>query len=151
MINFELLLAVLIRGILGIFLAVVIGGIFWVISWLYFQEAAIGTGGFLVAQAFVVGAFAGLGTMAAWWNMESPRSVQLLYIVFTLGTTIMTAWLAIEVLGVDTYVALVGGTYRIPVMSLGDMLSKMIFAAVLGGNSVGAAFYLYRALRYHEL
>lgn len=151
MIRSDLLLAILVRGIAGIFLGILLGYGLWVVAWLFFQSMTLGTAGFLLTQALVVGTSAGLGVVAAWWNMESPRNVQLLAVILTLGTATLTTWLAIEILGVETYAALFGASRRMPVMSIGDMLGKMIFFAVLSGNLAAAGFFLYRALRYREV
>ncbi|MCH8186897.1 MAG: hypothetical protein IH862_12430 [Chloroflexi bacterium] len=87
----------------------------------------------------------------AWWNAQSSGRVHGLFVVLTLGTAVLSAWLVNEIRGVETHKALLQGVLRVPVFSLSHMLTGMMSGAVLGGNAVAAAFYLYRALRHREV
>ena len=151
MVSLELLLIVLARGAFGLFSASVLSFGFWWLSWTSFNTSNLGLSSFFWVQASIVGGSAAVGTVLAWWNTQSSGRVHWLFVVLTLGTAVVSAWVVNEIRGVETRNALVGGVLRVPVFSLSHMLVGMISGAVLGGNAVAAAFYLYRALRHREV
>lgn len=82
---------------------------------------------------------------------RAHRNVRWLYLVLTVGATLLGTWLTVEIRGVRTYYALVAGVSRVQAISLSDMLNIMIFAAVLSGNAVAAPLFLYRVLRHRDI
>jgi hypothetical protein len=147
----EILIGVIVRGVLGVFLAVFLGLSVWMITWLYLQTVALGSTSFIVVQSAVVGAPAGLGAAVAWWNTESGRKVRGFALLVAIGAAFLGAWLAVEVRGIDTHFALFGGSSRVEVLSLGNMVATLTFASVIMGNATAAAFYIYRATRHREV
>ena len=151
MVNLELLINVSARGVFGIAAAAALSFGFWWLTWTSFSTSNLGLTPFFMVQASLVGGAAAVGTALAWWNTQSTGRVRWLSFALILGTAVVGAWLVNEIRGVDTHNALFRGVLRVPVFSLSHMLASMIFGAVLGGNAVAAAFYLYRALRHREV
>ncbi len=151
MVSLELLVNVLARGFLGLFLATVLSFGFWWLTWVSFNTSDLGLSSFFLVQASLVGGAAALVIVLAWWNTQSSGRVHWLSFVLTLGTAVAGAWLVNEIRGVETHYALVQGVSRVEVFSISHMVASMIFGAVLGGNAVAAALYLYRALRHREV
>jgi hypothetical protein len=151
MVSLELLVNVLARVALGLFLATVLSFTFWWLTWVSLNTSNLGLNSFFWVQASIVGAAAAVGTVPAWWNTQSSGRVHWLFVVLTLGTAMASAWLVNEIRGVETHKALFRGVLRVPVFSLSHMLASMMLGAVLGGNAVAGAFYLYRALRHREV
>ena len=141
---------IVIRLTLGVFLAVALSIVVWVISQLFLRELALASTGYFITQSLIIGVPAGIGAAAAWWNPEHPASMRLASAVLVPAATFLCAWLTIEIRGVETYYALFGGSQRISVIVLGDMLGALIASSVIGGNAAAAAFYIYRLLRYRE-
>lgn len=151
MISLELLVNILARGALGLFSATALSFGLWWLSWTSLNTSNLGLTSFFLVQASIVGGSAAVGTVLAWWNAQSSGRVHGLFVVLTLGTAVLSAWLVNEIRGVETHKALLQGVLRVPVFSLSHMLTGMMSGAVLGGNAVAAAFYLYRALRHREV
>ncbi|MDA0770957.1 MAG: hypothetical protein O2821_12155 [Chloroflexi bacterium] len=147
---FELLVNLLARAALGIFSAIVLSFLTWRLAEASFDVRTLSLGWFFLVQAALVGVAAAVPTALAWWNTQSSRRIQLLLVVVTLGTAVVSAWLVNEIRGVETYYALFGGVRRVPVFSLSHMFVGMMFGAALGGNAVAAALYVYRVLRHRE-
>ena len=151
MVNLELLINVSVRSTFGVLSAVVLSFGFWWLTRVTFNTSNLGLSWFFLVQAFLVGGPAAVVIVLAWWNTQSSGRVHLLSVVLTLLTAVAGAWLVNEIRGVETHYALVQGALRVPVFSISHMLASMISGAVLGGNVVAAALYLYRALRYREV
>ena len=97
-----------------------------------------------------MGVPAGIAVIFAWWNTQSPQRIQVMFIVLALFASVICAWSANELRGVETHYALVNGVLRVPVFSIRHMLASMLFGAVMGGNFVAGAFFLCRSLKYRE-
>ena len=150
MVRLEVWVSVLARGTLGVFFATVLSFIIWRMIWLSINTSDMRLSWFFLVQASIVGVGAAVGIVFAWWNTQSSGKVHWLFVVLTLGTAVASAWLVNEIRGVETNYALFRGVQRVPVFSREHMFVSMMFGAVLGGNAVAAALYLYRALRYRE-
>ena len=148
--TFELLVNALARGALGLLSAIVLSFLFWRLTEVMFDLSDSSLGLQFLVQSLIVGFAAAVPTVFAWWNTQSKRRIQLVYVVVTLGTAVAGAWLVNEIRGVETYYALFGGVTRLQVFSRTHMFVSMIFGAVIGANVVAAAFYIYRAMRYRE-
>ncbi len=146
----ELLVNVLTRGTLGLFSAIILGFVIWWLTWVSFSTSDLSLGLFFLVQASIVGGAAAVPTVFAWWNTQSSRRIQLVFVVIILVTAVVGAWLVNEIRGVETHYALFRGVQRVPVFSRDHMFVSMMFGAVLGGNAVAAALYVYRVLRYRE-
>jgi len=148
--SYDLLMILLARGFFGLFLATVLGFGSWAIIRDSVPTPDSDSASFFLVHAAMAGGPAALGAALAWWNTESSGRAHLLAVFLTMGITVMSTWLVFEIWEVETYNALFGGVYRIPVISTSDMLTKMMTAAVVSANAVAATFYLYRALRYRD-
>ena len=148
--TFELLVNVLARGALGLLSAMVLSFLLWRAAWVSYDMAELSLGWFFLVQAMIVGGAAAVPMAFAWWNTQSARRTQLLIVVITLMTAVAAAWVVNEIRGVETHYALFRGVQRVPVFSRTHMFVGMMFGAVLGGNAVAAALYIYRALRHRE-
>ncbi len=148
--TFELLVNVLARGALGLLSAIVLSFLIWRLIGVSFDRPDWSLVWFFLLQALIVGGAAAVPTAFAWWNTQSSRRIHLLFFVLILGTAVVGAWLVNEIRGVETHYALFRGVQRVPVFSRNHMFVSMMFGAVLGGNAVAAALYLYRVLRYRE-
>ena len=148
--TFELLVNVLARGALGLLSATVLSFLIWRTAWVTYDMADLALGWFFLVQALIVGGAAAIPMAFAWWNTQSSRRIHLVVIVLTIGAAVATAWVVNEIRGVETHYALFRGVQRVPVFSRTHMFVGMMFGAVLGGNAVAAALYIYRALRHRE-
>ena len=146
----ELLVNVVARGALGLLSAIVLSFFIWRLAGVSFERPDLGLGWFFLLQASIVGVAAAVPTVLAWWNTQSSRKTQLVFVVLIFVTAVAGAWLVNEIRGVETRYALFRGVERVPVFSRNYMFVSMMYGAVLGGNAVAAATYLYRALRYRE-
>ncbi len=138
------------RLLLGIFLSFLLPAIVWVLSRLFLQYLTLETTTIYITQSLIIGVPAGIGAVAAWWNLESPVRVHVLSALFIPLATALCAWLAIQIRGVYTYYGLLGGSYRVPVIDIGDLLSTIIVVSSIAANVLAAALYLYRLIRHHE-
>ena len=150
MISLDAAVWVLARLCLGVFLSVVLAAAVWVLSRLFLQYAALDATTIYITQSLVVGIPAGIGAVAAWWNLDAPARMNVAAAIVVPPLTALCAWLTVEVRGVYTYYGLLGGSYRVPVIDLGDLLSTIIVASVVAANGIAAAPYLYRLIRYRE-
>lgn len=149
--NIEILVSVLARGVFGVFFAAMFSFIFWRLTSALVDIYNLGTTLYFLAQASIVGVPAAVGIAMAWWNTQSSGRVLWLAVVLTLGTAVAGAWLVNEIRGVETHYALAQGVVRVQVLSVGHMLSSMMAGAVFIGNAIAATFYVYRALRHREM
>ncbi len=146
----ELLVNLLARGALGLLSAIVLSFLIWRVTGVSFDRPDLNLGWFFLMQASIIGGAAAIPTALAWWNTQSSRRIQLVFVVLILATAVASAWLVNEIRGLETQYALFRGVLRVPVFSRNHMFVSMMFGAVLGGNAVAAALYLYRALRHRE-
>lgn len=151
MISLDAALWIVARALLGVFSSVGLAMVTWVISQLFLRDLSVASGGYFLTQALVIGAPAGIGAVAAWWNPNAPASLRLLQAALIPLAAAFGAWLVIEVRGVETYYALFGGSQRIPVVVQGDMLGTLVASSVIIGNAIGAALHIYRVVRYRDM
>ena len=138
------------RICLGIFLPVVLVGITWVLSRLFLQYLTLEASIIYITQALIIGVPAGIGAVMAWWNLEAPATLRVVTALVVPLATALCAWLTVEIRGVYTYYGLLGGSHRVPVIDLGDLLSTIIVASLVTGNILAAAPYFYRLARHRE-
>ena len=138
------------RAFLGIFLPLVLSGTTWVISRLFLQYLTLETATIYITQSLIIGIPAGIGAVVAWWNPESPMRLRLLSAVLIPLATALCAWLVLEIRGVYTYYGLLGGSHRVPVIDIGDLLGAIIVASVIAANILAATPYIYRLIRHRE-
>ena len=141
---------IVVRSLLGIFLPVVLLGVTWVMSRLFLQYVALEETIIYLTQSVIIGIPAGIGAVVAWWNLEAPARVRAVTALIVPPATALCAWLTVEIRGVYTYYGLLGGSHRVPVIDIGDLLSTIIVASVIAANMLAAAPYFYRLLRHHE-
>jgi hypothetical protein len=118
--------------------------------WASYRVSSANLPVFFLTQAVIIGGAAAFGSVIAWWNTQSSRKVQWLFIALVIVTAVLSGWLWNEIRGVKTNYALFGGVLRVEVFSLRHMIIGMIVGAVVGGNVMGSVFYIYRALRHRE-
>lgn len=150
MLTLESAVWILARICLGIFLPVVLLGVAWVLSRLFLQYLALETTTIYITQSLVIGIPAGIGAVAAWWNLEAPATLKVITASIVPPATALCAWLTVEIRGVYTYYGLLGGSHRVPVIDLGDLLSTIIVASLIAANILAAAPYFYRLARHRE-
>ena len=150
MINMELLVTVIARGVFGLFAAIVLSTVIWSFFWVTFRPSSEELASFFLLQTLIVGIPAGLAVIFAWRNTQSSQRIQVMFIALALFASVIGAWGTNELRGVETHYALVNGVLRVPVFSIRHMLASMLFGAVLGGNFVAGAFFLCRSLKYRE-
>ena len=146
----ELLVNLLARSALGLLSSIVFSFLIWRLTEVSFNPPDLTLGWRFLLQALIVGVAAAIPTAFAWWNTQGSRRTHLVSFGLILGTAVASAWLVNEIRGVETYYALFGGVQRLQVFSRTYMFVGMMFGAVIRGNAVAAAFYLYRVLRYRE-
>ena len=150
MLTLESAMWILGRLCIGVFLSVALAAATWVFSRLFLQYVALDTTTIFITQSLIIGIPAGIGAVAAWWNPEAPPWLKLLTAVVTPNATALCAWLTLEIRGVYTYFGLLGGSHRVPVIDIGDLLGTVIVASVVAANALAAVPYLYRLLRHQE-
>ena len=138
------------RAFLGIFLPLVLLGVTWVLSRLFLQYLTLETTTIYIVQSLIIGIPAGIGAVVAWWNLEAPTILRATTALIVPPATALCAWLTVEIRGVYTYYGLLGGSHRVPVIDLGDLLSTIVVASVIAANILAAAPYLYRLFRHRE-
>lgn len=138
------------RVALGVFLPAVLSAVAWVFSRLFLQYLTFDATTIYVIQSLIVGIPAGIGAVVAWWNPDSPTRQHILTVAIVPPITALAAWLAIEIRGVYTYYGLLGGSHRVPVIDLGDLLGTIFVASLVTANIFAAAPYFYRLFRHRE-
>ena len=141
---------IIVRVFLGIFLPVVLLGVTWVLSRLFLQYVALEETTIYLTQSLIIGIPAGIGAVVAWWNLEAPVRVRLATAFIVPPATALCAWLTVEIRGVYTYYGLLGGSHRVPVIDIGELLSTIIVASLIAANILAAVPYFYRLLRHRE-
>lgn len=150
-VNAELLVALVVRGLIGVILATVLGLFGWGMARMSVPQSAFNSALFSSVTVFVVGGSAGLGAILAWWNTEAPWRVKLLGIVLTVGIAMLSSWTAFQLIRGNTHFTWVPRVGQVPVIYLRDALSATLTGGVLGANIVAGLFYLYRAALRREL
>ena len=150
MLTLESAVWIVARVFLGIFLPIVLLGVTWVLSRLFLQYLTLETTTIYITQSLIVGIPAGIGAVVAWWSLESPTITRVVTALTVPPTTALCAWITLEIRGVYTYYGLLGGSHRVPVIDIGDLLSTIIVASVIAANVLAAVPYLYRLLRHRE-
>ena len=150
MLTLESAVWIVARAFLGVFLPIVLLGVAWVLSRLFLQYLTLEATTIYITQSLIIGIPAGIGAVVAWWNLEAPATLKVIAALTVPPATALCAWIAVEIRGVYTYYGLLGGSHRVPVIDIGDLLSTVIVASVIAANVLAAAPYLYRLLRYHE-
>ena len=150
MTSLEAAIWIVARTFLGIFLPLVLLGITWVLSRLFLQYLTLETTIIYITQSLIIGIPAGIGAVVAWWNLDAPARIHVMSAVLIPLATALVAWLTVEIRGVYTYYGLLGGSHRVPVIDLGDLLSTIIVASLITANALAAPIYLYRLIRHHE-
>jgi len=141
---------IVVRAFLGIFLPAVLLGVTWVLSRLFLQYLSLETTTIYITQSLIIGVPAGIGAVAAWWSLEAPTRLHVLSALLIPPATSLVAWMTVEIRGVYTYYGLLGGSHRVPVIDIGDLLSTIIVASLISANAFAATPYLYRLLRHGE-
>ena len=141
---------IIVRVFLGIFLPVVLLGVTWVLSRLFLQYVSLEETTIYLTQSLIIGIPAGIGAVVAWWNLEAPVRVRLATALIVPPATALCAWLTVEVRGIYTYYGLLGGSHRVPVIDIGDLLSTIVIASLISANIFAATPYLYRLVRHGE-
>ena len=150
--NWEVALAMLLRGTLGLPIAIVFGFGGWAVAWrTHFQGELLSMDSFVISQALVVGMSAAAGAAVCWWNPETPARTRWLITAATFAVGAAAAFLYPHLLGVETYNTLLGGVKRIPAISLQDALPKMILPAAIASNAFAGAIAAYRMTKHREL
>ena len=150
MLTLESAVWIIARVCLGIFLPVVLLGVTWVLSRLFLQYLTLEASTIFITQALIVGVPAGIGAVAAWWNLEAPATLKMITALVVPPATVLCAWLTVEIRGVYTYYGLLGGSHRVPVIDLGDLLGTIIVASLVTANILAATPYFYRLFRHDE-
>ena len=150
MLTLESAVWIVARVFLGIFLPIVLLGVTWVLSRLFLQYLTLETTTIYITQSLIVGIPAGIGAVVAWWNLEAPATLKMIAVLIIPPATALCAWITLEIRGVYTYYGLLGGSHRVPVIDIGDLLSTVIVASVIAANVLAAAPYFYRLLRHRE-
>ena len=145
-----LLITFLARSALGLISASVLTFLIWRASEITVDTSGLSQGLEFVLQALIVGVAAAVPTVFAWWNTQSPRKIQLTFVVYVLAIAVFSAWLVNEIRGIETHYALFAGVTRLQVFSRTHMFIGMMSGSVLGGNAMAAVLYLYRAVKYRE-
>lgn len=149
--NLESALWMLIRVVLGVFLATAFSAAAWVLSRYFPMDTAEASTAFFAVQSLIVGVPAGVGAAAAWWTPDSPARMRLIRAAAIPPATALCALLAIQIRGVETYYGLFAGSHRILVVETGDLLGALIIASVISANIIAAAFYLHGYIRRREI
>ena len=150
MITLESTVWIVVRICLGIFLSVVLSAVTWVLSRLFLQYLVLDETTIYIMQSLIIGIPAGIGAVAAWWNPDSPLLFRLMGAFVIPPATSLCAWLTIELRGVYIYYGLLGGSHRVPVIDIGDLLSTVIVSSIIAANALAAALYLYRLFLHRE-
>ena len=150
MLNLESLIWIAARLLLGIFLSLALPAIVWVMSRLFLQYVSLETTTIYITQSLIIGIPAGIGAVVAWWNLEAPARVRAFTALIVPLATALCAWLTVEIRGVYTYYGLLGGSHRVPVIDVGDLLSTIIVTSLVAANILAAVPYFYRLLRHRE-
>ncbi len=150
MLTIESAVWIIARICLGIFLPVVLLGVTWVLSRLFLQYLTLEASTIYITQALIVGIPAGIGAVVAWWNIEAPATLKVITALIVPPATALCAWLTVEIRGVYTYYGLLGGSHRVPVIDIGDLLSTIIIAPLITANILAAVPYLYRLACHRE-
>ena len=138
------------RLLLGIFLSLALPAVVWVMSRLFLQYVSLETTTIFLVQSLIIGIPAGIGAVVAWWNLEAPARVRAFTALIVPLATALCAWLTVEIRGVYTYYGLLGGSHRVPVIDIGELLSTIIVTSLVAANALAAAPYFYRLLRHRE-
>ena len=134
------------------FLGLVFSSFAGFISWVFFFDGS-GTDQniYYLRQSLVIGIPVGITVSLMWWNTESSGIMMIIQAGLVCLFTICVAFLIVNFSNIDVGTTLVGPSLRVPVISLGDILKKMLMGAVLGGNIVASLFFLYRSLFHKEI
>ena len=150
MLNLESAVWIIARLCLGVFLSVALPVVAWVMSRLFLQYAAPDATTIYIIQSLIIGVPAGIGAVVAWWNADAPNALKWTITVAVPPGTALFAWLTVELRGVYTYYGLLSGSYRVPVIDIGDLLGTIIVASMIAANILAAAPYIYRLFRHRE-
>ena len=150
MTSLETAIWIIARVFFGIFLPVVLLGTTWVLSRLFLQYVVLEASTIFITQSLIIGIPAGIGAVAAWWNPEAPALMRAITALAVPPITALCAWLTLEIRGVYTYFGLLGGSHRVPVIDIGDLLGTIIVASVIVANILASAPYFYRLFRHRE-
>ncbi len=150
MLNLETGVWILVRLCVGIFASVAFAVVTWLLSRLFLQYVALDTTTIYIMQSLLIGVPAGIGGVAAWWNSDAPTGQKVATTAAVPLATALTAWLTLEIRGVYSYYGLLGGSQRVPVIDIGDLLGTVITASIIAANVFAAAPYLYRLFRHRE-
>ena len=134
------------------FLGLIFSSFAGFISWVFFFDGS-GTDQniYYLRQSLVIGIPVGITVSLMWWNTESSGIMMIIQAGLVCLFTICVAFLIVNFSNIDVGTTLVGPSLRVPVISLGDILKKMLMGAVLGGNIVASLFFLYRSLFHKEI
>ena len=134
------------------FLGLIFSSFAGFISWVFFFDGS-GTDQniYYLRQSLVIGIPVGITVSLMWWNTESSGIIMIIQAGLVCLFTICVAFLIVNFSNIDVGTTLVGPSLRVPVISLGDILKKMLMGAVLGGNVVASLFFLYRSLFHKEI
>ena len=92
MINMELLVTVIARGVFGLFAAIVLSTVIWSLFWVSFRPSSEELASFFLLQTLIVGIPAGLAVIFAWWNTQSSQRIQVMFIALALFASVIGAW-----------------------------------------------------------
>ena len=134
------------------FLGLIFSSFAGFISWVFFFDGS-GTDQniYYLRQSLVIGIPVGITVSLMWWNTESSGIMMIIQAGLICLFTICVPFLIVNFSNIDVGTTLVGPSLRVPVISLGDILKKMLMGAVLGGNVVASLFFLYRSLFHKEI
>ncbi len=117
----------------------------------FFDGSGVDQNAYYLRQSLVIGIPVGITVSLMWWNTESSGIIMIIQAGLVILFTICLPLLIVNFSNIDVGTTLLGPSLRVPVVSLGDILKKMLLAAVLGGNVLASLFFLYRSLFHKEM
>ena len=118
---------------------------------MFFQGSGIDQDIYYIEQSLVVGAPIGMVASLIWWNAESSKFVMLIQLGLVVLVSISSAFIAVNVAEIETSTTLYGPSFRVPVVSIGEVFKNMLMGGVVGGNVMAGLFFCYRSVIHNEV
>ncbi|MCI0439038.1 MAG: hypothetical protein L0177_07890 [Chloroflexi bacterium] len=150
-IDSDLVIMVVVRVFIGLLLASVLSFIGWGVARTSIPQLQVGSFGSYMLPVVLVGVFAGLGAVAAWWNAENPPRLKLIYSLGIVLFAAVSSVIAFELIRDNVHLRWVPEISEwVPVLYQRDVASATVAGSVLGANLAGVALFLVRALLHRE-
>lgn len=149
--RFDLIIVFAARAVFGLPLSFVFSIVGWTTIRITFPQAGFMSFLYPLIPVLVIGGFAALGAILAWWNTESHGQVKAISSSLVIGSALVTCWIVFQIAINSQETVWVPRIGLAPYIRSWDFLRPTILNVAIISNVVAGGVYIFRVIAYREL